>query len=111
MRVYVAGPMTLGDHDKNIRRGIDAAQRLLDAGHAPFVPHLSSFWNIIHFNEHYIWLDYDREWLKCCDALVRLPGDSRGADQEVLWAKEHNIPVFDSVDEFLATVEDLPDPE
>lgn len=108
MRVYVAGPMSLGDHDLNIRRGIDAAQALLEAGHSPYLPHLTSFWNIVHTNPHGRWLALDRDWLKCCDALIRLPGESKGADQEVEWAIGHRIPVFHSVEEFLGTDEFLP---
>lgn len=104
MRVYIAGPIGLGDHDLNIRQAIDAGQRLLEEGHTPFVPHLSSFWAIVHWNPWGTWLRYDKEWLKACDALIRLPGESAGATKEVMWAKELSIPVFVSVDEFLATL-------
>ena len=81
MRVYVAGPYTLGDVALNVRAAIDAGNELLHNGHAPFVPHLSHFWHIIHPVEYRVWLAFDIEWLKVCGALIRLPGDSAGADQ------------------------------
>jgi hypothetical protein len=39
----------------------------------------------------------DFEWLKCCDAVLRLPGESTGADREVALAKELGIPVYYSI--------------
>jgi hypothetical protein len=43
------------------------------------------------------WTEIDLEWILRCDALLRLPGDSTGADAEIKFATEHNIPVFYSV--------------
>ena len=107
-KVYVAGPMSWGSGVGNIRQGVRAASELMIAGHVPFLPHLSHFWSMMMtpheydlLNEHELWLDYDREWLIVCDALVRLPGKSRGADQEERWARRHSIPVYYSVKEFL----------
>lgn len=34
-----------------------------------------------------------------CDAVLRLPGESRGADQDVAIARERGLPVWTSVDE------------
>ena len=50
------------------------------------------------------WLEYDMEWLTACDALVRLPGESKGADREVARAKELGIEVY-TLDEFLQLLE------
>ena len=36
----------------------------------------------------------DFEWIKSCDALLRIEGISSGADREVEFAKNNNIPVF-----------------
>ena len=33
-----------------------------------------------------------------CDAVLRLPGESKGADNEVRVAKANKIPVFYSID-------------
>lgn len=102
-RVYVAGPITLGDVDENIRQAIAAGKMLLDRGYAPFVPHLSHFaeplatWMVDPLR-YEIWLDLDRSFIAVCDALLRIPGESRGADREVAWAVELGIPVFHTLD-------------
>jgi hypothetical protein len=102
MRVYVAGPYSGGDTILNIRAAIRAASRIMDAGHAPFYPHLTGIWHLVSPKEYEQWLAYDFEWLRACEALVRLPGDSPGADREVETAKEEGIPVYLGVGAFLA---------
>ncbi|MEI5579226.1 DUF4406 domain-containing protein, partial [Streptomyces brasiliscabiei] len=37
--------------------------------------------------------------LQHCDAVLRLPGDSRGADQDVAIAQRRGIPVFTALEE------------
>jgi hypothetical protein len=37
--------------------------------------------------------------LEHCDAVLRLPGESRGADQDVAIARDRGLPVYSSVDE------------
>ncbi len=104
MIVYIAGPYTLGDVAVNVKDAIDAGVRVLDAGHAPFIPHLSHF---IHMNsprDYQVWIDMDNAFVPVCNALIRLPGKSSGADAEVALAEELNIPVFYSVEKFLAKV-------
>lgn len=107
VRVYVAGPITKGDRKQNIHNAIDAADRLLVAGHIPFVPHLCHWWNKRHRHDYEYWLNWDFEWLRQCEALVRIPGESAGADREVEFARGHHITVHigtmdrDAVDEFL----------
>lgn len=39
------------------------------------------------------------QWVESCDCLLRLDGESKGADIEVSRAKELKIPVFYSIDE------------
>lgn len=101
MRVYVAGPYSGGDTPLNIRAAVLAASRLMDAGHAPFCPHLTGIWQMISPKDYEQWLDYDFKWVEVCDALVRLPGASPGADREVDLAKRLKIPVYYGVREFL----------
>ena len=96
-RIYVAGPITLGDQAKNVRAGIDAADALLALGCFPYVPHLTHFWHIIHHHTHDEWLALDFAWLRVCDALLRLPGASVGADMETAFAREHGIPIFHTI--------------
>lgn len=101
MRVYIAGPITLGDAAINVRNAIEAGTLLLDAGHAPYVPHLNHFWHLVFPRPYEDWLDLDNQFLPLCEALVRLPGESKGSDKEVALALSLGIPVYFSVSEFL----------
>lgn len=94
MRVYVAGPYSQGDQAANVRAAIDAADKLAAAGHVPYIPHLTHFWHLVTPRPYQWWLDYDAQWLACCDAVLRLPGRSAGADEEVALAAELGIPVY-----------------
>lgn len=69
----------------------------------PFVPH-SHFhlWDAEHGHGYEYWMTQCFAWVRRCDALVRLPGESSGADREAALARELGIPVFDGVDAALA---------
>lgn len=92
--VYVAGPISTGDYIRNVRAGIDVATRLLRNGIVPFCPHLSAFWDLIEPVSWDEWLEMDKEIIKRCNALFRMPGASRGGDVEVQFAKGLGLPVF-----------------
>lgn len=102
MRIYVSGPLHGGDREANVRRAIDAADQLLRARHAPFVPHLFQTWHEIHPHDEETWLRLDLEYLASCDAMVRLPGPSPGAEVEEEYAAALGIPVFRSVADILS---------
>jgi hypothetical protein len=102
VRIYLAGPISVGNMADHVRNAIHEADRLMEAGHSPFVPQLSVFWQAMTGQEYERWLTYDHEWIAVCDALIRLPGESKGADREITWARELRVPVFFSVDAFLA---------
>lgn len=98
LRVYVAGPYT-ADPETCTATAIEAGDQLLDAGYAPFVPHVLHYWHTLHTERHYEdWMRIDLTWLRAADAVLRLPGESPGADQEVALARELGIPVVDSVE-------------
>ena len=101
MRVYIAGPYTLGDRSENVRKAMEVATQLLDAGHEPFCPHLSHFWDLAHPRPWVEWMRVDLAWLEVAEALVRIPGESAGADHEAHFSYTHNIPTFFSVGDFL----------
>ncbi len=111
MRVYVAGLIALGNQLEHFRNAIDAADKLLIAGHTPFVPHLDYWWHVIHPHTPEEWLKWDFEWLKLCEALVRLPGESKGADHEVRVANHYGIPVYYGVENFFDAVPQPDTPE
>jgi hypothetical protein len=98
-RVYVAGPYTKGDVAVNVRNAILAANELADRGFVPFIPHLFHFWHLVTPRPYEDWTRLDFEWLPFCDALLRLPGESSGADAEVVAASELGIPVFYRLDD------------
>lgn len=82
-RIYIAGPMSNGDLCLRVRRAIEVGDYLLARGFVPYIPHQSIVWQLIAPKDHTAWLEYDIEWLKMCDGLLRLPGPSVGADYEV----------------------------
>jgi len=100
IKVYIASPYTLGDVAVNVKKSMDAFYELFQLGFVPFSPiGMSHFIHMMHFIDYDKWLEYDFEWVKACDCLLRLPGESKGADEEEKVAKENNIPVFYSIEE------------
>ena len=101
-RVYVAGPISK-EPCEGVRRACLTADRLIAEGHYPYVPHLDRLWAFISGEKPYEqWLRLDFEWIRVCQAIVRCPGESAGADREIAFAKSIGIPVYYSVDEFVA---------
>ena len=98
IKVYIAGPYSKGDVAVNVRNAFEAANKLADLGFAPFVPHYTHFWHMMFPRPYDFWLKLDKQFLPCCDALLRLPGESHGSDTEVEFAKNLNIPVFFDID-------------
>jgi hypothetical protein len=105
VRVYIAGPYTKGDVVLNIRKAVEAADRVLVLGHYPFVPHLTHLWHTISPKPYDEWLDIDLAWLAVCDCLIRLPGESKGADGEVVEAERIGIPVYMGIESFQHSLE------
>jgi hypothetical protein len=95
MKVYIAGPYSIGDVAQNVKRATRLAEYIANQGHTPFLPHLSHFWHLCYDRPYEWWLQYDLEWLAVCHVVVRLKGESNGADKEVEYAKSRNIPVFE----------------
>jgi hypothetical protein len=116
-RIYIAGPISRGDLASNIRQAEAAFFHLLKAGFAPFCPHWSCYsTGPIQTNRggtgvcyafatagggggcsHEDWLGVDLAWVACADAVLRLPGESTGADREVQLACDLSIPVFTDI--------------
>lgn len=93
MLIYIAAPYT-SNPEPNTLKAIDAAEEILSAGMIPFIPHLSHYWNLRYEHPWETWLKIDAEILLRCDAVLRLSGESKGADLEVETAKLKWIPVF-----------------
>lgn len=94
--IYIASPYTTGDKDHNVLRQIVAAEQISTIGAIPYIPLLSHYWDEVYPHEWEYWINICKEMVLRCDALIRLPGESRGADIEVATALLNNIPVFHS---------------
>lgn len=99
-KVYVAGPMRLGNRYDNIHLGIVTGRELVRRGYAPLIPHLTHFVDPDDSLGWEPWLEVDEAWLQHADVLLRLPGESAGADREVEFCLDYGIPVVNGdVDE------------
>src|SRR6478736_1522455 len=98
IKVYIASPYTKGDVAVNVRRQLDCANELMNLGFLPFAPLYSHFQHMVHPRPYEHWLKIDLEWVKVCDCLLRLDGDSSGADGEVQFAYELNKRVFYNIE-------------
>jgi Domain of unknown function (DUF4406) len=103
-RVYIASPYTKGDVAINVKVQLDATDALMSLGYAPFAPLYSHFQHMAHPRPYEDWIAIDKEWVQACDVVLRLPGDSSGADGEVAFARELNLPVVYSIDELTAQI-------
>lgn len=101
IRVYVAGPMSKGWLLDHVRAAIMAANQLRAAGFYPFLPQLMIHWDLVYQYSYESWMEYDFAWVSACQALLRLPGESSGADRECVHARSLSIPVFYSVEELV----------
>lgn len=98
-RIYVSGPISLGCQFKNFQQFCEAFYALVEAGFAPFNPGLTLILPGNTSISHADWLAIDLPWVAVADAILRLPGESKGADEECGYARTIGIPVFDSIEE------------
>jgi hypothetical protein len=120
--IYVAGPIRRGCIDHNVGQADDAMLALMKAGFSVINPMLSCWAGMgairrdtpgADTHPHPLahggfrelgaepWLTMDLEMVKRSDAVLRLPGESSGADGEVAHANEHKIPVMYSVQDVI----------
>ena len=111
MLILIAGPYRSGTGDdpalmaRNLARLEEAAWPVFRAGHVPMIgewvalPVLRSAGAdgpLDPFAEQVMYPTAER-LLEHCDAVLRLPGESRGADQDVAIAQEWDLPVYTRV--------------
>ena len=96
--VYVAGPYS-SDPENNTQEAIRIGHILMDMGFSPFIPHLTHYMELQRSRPYEEWLAMDNEFVIKCDCLLRIPGESSGADKEVELAKKHGIPVLYDIEE------------
>lgn len=91
--IYIASPYRLGDQATNVRTQIEAAHRIMDMGHAPVTPLLSHFLDLRRSRPPEDWILADLAIVPRCDVVLRLPGESSGADREVELAEDNDVSV------------------
>jgi hypothetical protein len=94
--IYIAAPYTHPDPVANTHDAVRTGLYLRDRYDiAVIIPHLSLIAHLVDPRPDMYWYAYDLDILANCDGLIRLDGDSQGADREVAYADEHGIPVLD----------------
>lgn len=113
MMILIAGPYRSGTGDDperlaaNLRRLEEAAWPVFRAGHVPMIGE----WVALPVargagsvrvgdaaSEAVLYPTAER-LLQHCDAVLRLPGASTGADQDVRIARERGIPVYERIED------------
>jgi hypothetical protein len=93
--IYIAGPYTKGDPVENTRNATAVGKHIYArTGAGVIIPHLSLLAHMAFPEPPDFWYGFDLAILSHCTHLLRLPGESWGADQEVKRAHELGIPVF-----------------
>lgn len=113
MLILIAGPYRSGTNDdpqkmkENLQRLESVALPLFRKGHIPMIgewvalPLLKLAGSIQPGDAAYEEILYPvaHRMLKKCDAVLRMPGASKGADEDVRIAKERGLKVYFSLDE------------
>lgn len=93
-RIYLSGPITKGNRTHNFYQACQAHKLLMAAGYSVLNPMLT----MLHPDEpnipHGQWLASDLPWVEVSDCVIRLPGESVGADMETAHARDMGVPVF-----------------
>jgi hypothetical protein len=115
MLILIAGPYRSGTNDdpilmeKNLRKLEEVALPLFRAGHIPMIgewvalPLLREAGSKKPGDAAYNEIAYPIAdlLLTKCDAILRLPGESKGADQDVRIAKERGLKIFYKLEDIL----------
>ncbi|CAN7491906.1 DUF4406 domain-containing protein [Pararhizobium sp. LjRoot235] len=108
MLILIAGPYRSGTGDEpekmaaNLERLEAPSHALFQAGHVPMIGEWVALpvWRTAGGREvgddlyEKIFHPVAGRLLQLCDAVLRLPGDSRGANNDVRIARERGIPVY-----------------
>ena len=108
LMILIAGPYASGTNgdpklmQQNLDRLEKAAWPLFEAGHIPMIGERVAL-PVLHsagasgpgdpLAEQVMYPTAER-LLQRCDAVLRLPGESRGADHDVAIARSRNLPVY-----------------
>jgi len=119
-RVYIAGLLTPRgiwsvnpaiDYLCNVRHMIRAGLEVFFAGFVPFIPALDfQIFLALQEGEHItepMIKRYSKDWLEVCEAMLLTEGwkKSTGTLIEIEYAKERDIPIFESIEELKKATE------
>ena len=91
--VYTAGPYTNPDPVVNTHKAIKFGLALWEQlGILPFTPHLTLMSHMVCPKPINFWYSIDLAYIDHCDAILRMPGSSSGADAEMEYAYQNRIP-------------------
>ncbi len=102
MIVYISSPyrdIDVNTMRNNVYHSLDVADELLKKGHIPIAPLLFHFWNVVSPKSDEEWLRLDKAYICMADCLLRLPGESKGADIECAYAEGRGMTVYHSIQE------------
>jgi hypothetical protein len=99
--VYISSPYSIGDKQENVKRQMYYSNLLIDAGMCPITPLLNHYQNELYPQEYDKWLSIDIELVRRADVVLRLSGESYGADAEEVEASANGIPICYNVEELL----------
>lgn len=114
--ILIAGPYRSGTNDnpalmaENLKKMEEAALPIFRAGHIPVIgewfalPLLKQAGSKYPGDEAYEEISYpvSRRILAKCDAIFRISGKSKGADEDVRIAKEQGIKVYYKLEDIIA---------
>ncbi len=110
--VFIAGAYSTGGGEQvaiNVRNAMAAWHELEKLGYAPVCPHLSHFLHIHEPRPREVWLRQGLYWAVNTDCVLRLPGESEGADAECELVHSRGIPVFYYVADLVAFWQSQPE--
>lgn len=103
IKIYFAAPYTNPDPAVNVPLYFEAValycefykRETGDCRIVPIMPHAFHFLDARCPASYDEWMSIDKELIKGAQVLIRLPGESGGAEIEVNYARMNNIPVVD----------------
>lgn len=98
--IYLSHPITK-EPFLNINKAVRAASVLHKLGYVVMVPGLTVLYDMIEPTPYEEYMRWDFAWIEKCDCVIRMPGESQGADREVKHAINKLIPVFYGIEGFL----------
>lgn len=102
--VYIAGPLTKGNRITNTMTAMEVGMILLKCGYSPIIPHLTSFIPGNELIPYDIWMESCYSLVSVSKALLRLSGESKGADLEEKLARKLGIPVYYELNQLLREI-------